>query len=143
MADLSPVSAAVHLLSGRAREGASGEAINAGQALAYDESDGKWYLADNNSATSARKAIHGISLTTVASAGRPIKIQTQGTIYLGCVVTVGGIYVVSATAGAICPEADLAVGNDVLIIGPGGNPAGELRQYSITLFCKDTGVAHP
>lgn len=116
--------------------------IAKGQALAYDSSVSKYYLADNDSATAARKTISGVSLTAASAAGLPIKVQKSGVIYISALVSVGGVYVVSSTAGGIMPYADLNTGDDIALVGVGGNsvdPASS--QYSLTLVLKDSNIA--
>jgi hypothetical protein len=44
-------------------------------------------------------------------------VQTAGNINLGATLTVGQIYVLSATAGGIAPVADLATGHYPSILG--------------------------
>ena len=93
-------------------------AITAGQTV-YENASGQWDLADANaSATTA--ACKGIALNG-AAAGQPVKAHTGGDITLGAgaAPVVGTIYVLSATAGAIAPAADLATGHYVVILGVG------------------------
>lgn len=136
MPDLSISAAEVALISGREITAVVGEAVTKGQALAFDGS--AYYLADNNSGTAARKTISGIALQTATLANTPIRIQKSGVIYLGALLTVSGVYVVSATAGGIAPYSDLATGNEILIVGVGGP-----KQYTMSLFFRDTGVSYP
>jgi hypothetical protein len=97
------------------QSGVAGVAIAAGDALYIDASDsGKLKLAVATSAAAsvfAGIALHG------AAAGQPITYLTSSTITIGATLHVGTIYVVSATAGKICPVADLVAGNYVTIIG--------------------------
>lgn len=115
-ADLSITAASVVPSSGAATiDVTSGATITAGKLCYINSTDGKAYLADANG-TAATKVLRGIALNA-ASAGQPVRLQTAGTITIGATVTVGEIYVLSATAGGICPEADLATGHTVSIVG--------------------------
>ena len=55
------------------------------------------------------------------TAGQPVyvTVQTEGEVDIGGTVTVGGVYVLSGTAGAIAPVADLATGDYTTVIGIG------------------------
>ncbi len=104
------------------REGTAGATITAGQVVYVDTSDSnKIKLADCDSSSStavvAGVALHG------ASSGQPIKYAPSGEITIGATVTVGEIYVLSGTAGGIAPEADLASGDYVSILGVGTTAA--------------------
>ncbi len=52
----------------------------------------------------------GVALNA-ASAGQPVTFQQYGNITIGATVATGTAYYVSATAGGICPEADLTTGD--------------------------------
>jgi len=96
--------------------GTSGATITAGQAIYEDSSDSyKLKLADCDN-TSTTATVKGIALNG-ASSGQPVDYITQGDLDLGATLTVGEIYVLSGTAGGICPEADLATDDYVSIIG--------------------------
>lgn len=117
MADLTITAANVVSASGSVRgQGFSNDTILAGKAISKDPNDGLLYLADNNSATAARKRTDGIALNT-ASPGQPVDFHVSGNLNPGATVAVGTIYVLSATGGGICPAADLASGNVTDIIG--------------------------
>jgi hypothetical protein len=59
----------------------------------------------------------GIALHAALS-GQPLRILIEGTVALGTTtVVLGGVYVVSATAGGIAPVADVASTNYVTILG--------------------------
>lgn len=118
MADLSITATNVEesnspvILTGRAAE-----AITAGQAL-YRLADSTYGLADADNASALIHKAVGIALNP-AAAGQRISLQTAGRINIGATVTVGEIYVLSGTAGGIAPEADLAAGDEVVILGVG------------------------
>lgn len=116
MSNLSITSANVLAGAGSpAVTGVAGAAIAAGDALYIDTSDSnKLKLAIATSA--AASVFAGIALHAAAS-GQPITYMTSGSITIGATVHVGTIYVVSATAGKLCPVADLVTGNYVTIVG--------------------------
>lgn len=95
--------------------GVAGATIAAGDALYVDASDSnKLKLAV---ATSAAAAVFAGIATHAALAGQPILYIPAGAITIGATLAVGTVYVVSATAGKICPVADLVAGNYLTIIG--------------------------
>jgi len=95
--------------SAKKTTGVAGETITAGQVL-YISTDGKMYKADANAAGATTVA--GIALGG-ASANQPVTyaVEDAGGINLGATLTVGLIYTLSATAGGICPSADLTSGD--------------------------------
>lgn len=99
----------------------AGETITAGQAVYLKESDGKLWKAQADG-TAAEAAFIGIALNG-AAAGQPVVILTSGSCTIGATVAVGGVYCVSATAGGICPVADLVSSDYVTIIGYGSTTA--------------------
>ena len=96
--------------------GVAGATVTAGQAVYLDTSDGKWKLADNNSATAAVRSPDGIALNG-ASNGQPLSVLTAGPITIGAALTAGVAYYLSNTPGGICPVADLATGEYPTVIG--------------------------
>jgi hypothetical protein len=123
MPDLSITAANVAVYADVApRDGTAGATITAGQVLYEDTSDSnKLKLADCDS-SSATATVVGIALHG-ASSGQPIKYAPSGELTIGATVTVGEIYVLSGTAGGIAPEADLASGDYVSILGVGTTAA--------------------
>jgi hypothetical protein len=116
MANLSITAASVQVSSTiPLTRGIAGATIAAGDALYSDASDNnKMKLAIATSVAAATFA--GIA-THAALAGQPILYIPAGAITIGATLAVGSVYVVSATAGKICPVADLVAGNFVTIIG--------------------------
>lgn len=117
MANLS-ITAANVLVPGRAarRRGLAGAAITAGQVCYLDAADKRWKLADADASfmtgvTEVALALNG------AAAGQPIELAAGGDINMGSVFTAGTAYYLSATAGAICPRADLGPGDRVIQLG--------------------------
>jgi hypothetical protein len=112
MADLSVTAASVLASSTATKStGVAGATITAGQALYADATaDGVLKLADAN-ASLATSTMVGIALHA-ALTGQPITYVTADSNFahgLGS-VTAGQVIVLSATAGALAPVADLATG---------------------------------
>lgn len=110
-ADLSVTAASV-LASATALTGAgtAGATITAGQTLYIDASDSnKLKLADAN-ASAATATVVGIALNGAAS-GQPVRyVYEDSTFTPGATLTVGEVYILSATAGGLAPVGDLASG---------------------------------
>ncbi len=96
--------------------GTAGAAITAGQVVYKDAADGKFKLADCDSATAAAKNPYGIALNG-ASSGQPLDVQRSGDITIGGTLTEGTAYYLSGTAGGIAPLADIASGDDPILLG--------------------------
>lgn len=91
-----------------------GEAVVQGQVVYTEPADGKYYKA--RATTVALAAARGIVVTPAPLNGYGL-IVTSGNMNLGAALVVGETYVVSATAGLICPIADLVLGNVVTHLG--------------------------
>jgi hypothetical protein len=97
-------------------QGTLGATVTEGQALYLDSSAGTYKLADTND-TSAIATIAGIAMTGGVS-GQPVSVLTGGDYNPGgTILTVGEIYVLSATAGGVAPADDLATGWKTAVIG--------------------------
>lgn len=96
--------------------GTAGATITAGQVVYRDSSTHTFKLADANSATAEVRSPLGIALNG-ASSGQPLAVLTGGDITIGATVTAGVAYYLSATAGGICPVADLTTGDYPTVIG--------------------------
>jgi hypothetical protein len=96
--------------------GTAGEAVTAGQAVYLDPTSKKWMKADSNSATAAARQPGGIALSG-AALNQPLTVQTSGDITVGGTLTAGVAYYLSATAGGICPVADVTTGDFVCLLG--------------------------
>lgn len=117
MADLSITAANVAVTGGsESVAGTAGAAITAGQVLYRDASDGTYKLADADSATVAARSPAGIALNS-AAAGQPVRVHIRGPVTIGATIAGGTAYFLSATAGGICPAADLAAGDYPTIVG--------------------------
>lgn len=118
MADITITATSV-LTSGTKQQGTLGETVTAGQAVYKKSSDSKWYKAQADG-TAEENGSNGIAIAMTGGA------TGQGFLYVdkaGVTVTIGGTvaagteYYVSATAGGICPFADLVSTNRVCRIG--------------------------
>ena len=106
MADLVPVAADVAAGAGAGdANGTSGATLTAGMVAYTIEASGKYGIADCTT-SAATAEVSGIMLNG-ASDTQPAKLHTRGPLDLGCTITVGTIYVLSASGG-ICPSTDLA-----------------------------------
>lgn len=141
MADLSVTPASVGPVSGTPNdtqfgEGTAGATILAGQTIYIDTANSNVIkLADANAASPAY-VVAGVAMHG-ASAGQPIKYAKAGKYTAGGTIVVGTVYVQSATAGGICPAADLASGHFTTVIG-----IGETAAY-LRLVLATAGVAVP
>ncbi len=117
MADLS-ITAANVVAGGSSvtTDGTAGAAITAGQVVYRDATTGRYLLADNNSGTAAARSPAGIALNGAAT-GQPVEVLTRGAVTIGATLTPGVAYYLSATAGGICPVADLTTGHYPTIMG--------------------------
>jgi hypothetical protein len=94
-----------------------GATIAQGNPVYRDDADGKWKLADNNvSALLAGSKGFGVALTA-GSDGQPGLVHVGGDINLGGTLVVGETYALSATAGALCPIADVVTTNFATVLG--------------------------
>jgi hypothetical protein len=90
-------------------------AITAGQLVAKDV-NGKFILADADGVSPAYKVV-GIALDS-AGANQPLDVATaDATFVVGGTLVVGQVYILSATAGAICPTTDGATGMNRQVMG--------------------------
>lgn len=94
--------------------GTAGETITAGKAVFLNVATNRWMLSDNNG--TGTRTVKGIALNG-ASANQPVAVLKDGDITIGAILTAGTDYWLSATAGGICPRADLDVGMDTIQIG--------------------------
>jgi hypothetical protein len=116
MADLSITAANVARGTGsQVSSGTADVAITQGKSVYLDTTTQTIKLADADALASASINV-GVSLNA-AAAGQPVTYQTFGPITIGATVTVGTAYYVSATAGSICLESDLASGDFPLLLG--------------------------
>lgn len=113
MADLTVTSASVSPYTGSTSpsviaRGTAGATIAAGQSVYLDSATSTLKLADADSSTATAYGV-GIALHASLS-GQPIAYVTGGIYTPGATLVKGSVYCVSATAGGICPVADLTTG---------------------------------
>jgi hypothetical protein len=117
MADLSQTAANVSLTDSAGvvtRLVQYGETVSQGMPVYKKTSDSKYWKADADAVDTA--SADGIALTPGAANEYGIIIES-GLVDIGATLTVGATYVVSTTAGAIAPIADLASGDFTTILG--------------------------
>lgn len=120
MADVSITAANVLAAStASTKQGTGGEAFTQGDVLYKRSSDNKYLKAQaDGTAEEAGSVELVMALTDCAADGQPCVVLTLGDVDLGSVLTEGEIYVVSATAGAIAPEADISTSTHyVTVVG--------------------------
>lgn len=94
--------------------GLAGATITAGQAVFRDGTTGKFLLSDADGAN--LKQVTGLALHGAAD-GQPLAVQTGGDIVPGATLVAGTTYYLAPTPGDIGPLADVASGDDPIIIG--------------------------
>lgn len=116
MADLSITAANVVAAStSTTKAGTAGATITAGQAVYKLAADGLIHPADAND--SAKYKAVGIALNG-ASVNQPIDyVEKSNDLDIGATLTIGTVYVLSATAGGVAPAADLTTGDYAVILG--------------------------
>jgi hypothetical protein len=97
------------------QSGTAGVTITAGQALYLDATDGKLKLAQADG-TAAEAACVGHALHG-ATANQPLAYAAGGTFNIGATTVKTTTYVLSAAAGATCPQADLVSTNRIVRLG--------------------------
>lgn len=134
MADLTVTAASVAYISGGKATGTAGATITAGQSVYLDAATSTVKLADADASAATADCI-GIALHG-SLAGQPITYQTDGTLTIGATMTLGAPYFVSATAGGICPPADVVSPLRTTLIGVA------TTTTVLTLKLYTSGVVH-
>lgn len=117
MTDLTITAANVVAGVGASTEnGTLGATVTAGQVVYKAAADGKWYLADNNSATAEVRIAKGIALNGGGN-NQPVRVLLSGLVTIGATMTAGVSYYLGDTPGGICPVADLSGGEYTCLIG--------------------------
>jgi hypothetical protein len=118
MADISVTAADVVGVSGSYSQAQyiAGATITAGQAVYVDTANDNVLKLAQADGTALEATVKGIALCG-ASAGQPCIIATSGDIDIGASLTVATVYILSATAGGVCPVADLASSSYLSVIG--------------------------
>jgi len=91
------------------------ESVTQGQSVYYDTATNKYTRALSGDVV-AKADAKGIVLTPAGIDGQCV-IAIGGLVNLGATLSVGEIYVVSATVGLIAPIGDLTTGHFVTILG--------------------------
>ncbi len=110
-ADLSQTAASVVKVSGTSENLLLGGTVTAGMAVRKDASN-NIVAAANTSAANAE--VYGIALNG-GGAGQPVVVQRDGIVNLGATLSVGKIYVLSAS-GLISPADDVATADYISTI---------------------------
>ena len=113
-----------------------GSTVVPGNLLYLDTTDNKYKLADADVSETTAGA-SAIAVTPGSDTDNGIVITSGSVILVGATLTIGGAYVVSATAGAIAPEADLTTNDYVTRIGT----AATTTRLDLTFTA--TGIQHP
>lgn len=117
MADLTITAANVIAQSGSTKtSGTAGATITAGKIVYLDSADGKYKLADADSATTAVRSPAGVALNGAAD-GQPLSVCTSGPVTIGATMSAGVAYYLSPTPGGIAPVADILAGDYPSILG--------------------------
>ena len=117
MADISITAANVVAGNGATlASGKAGATVTAGQVVYQDPTTGLYSPANNNNASAANRSPAGIALNG-ASSGQPLNIIQSGPMTIGGTLTPAVMYYLSATAGGICPVADLGAGKYPAALG--------------------------
>lgn len=87
--------------------------MSAGQSV-YRDVDGRVKLALNSNVT--RKEALGVLCSPVTAIGQPVMVQTDGEMTGGTGLTKGEVYVLSATAGSVCPIGELVANAHVVVM---------------------------
>lgn len=137
MAAITVTAGSVAILSGNAERVTYGEAITQGQPVR--EVSGKYYMCNHTTSTDAAAA--GIALTPGATDAYGYIVRHDEAQMLipasAGAMTVGNVYCVGATDGAIVPFADLATGDYLTILGTC------IAADTLRLGVVATGVALP
>ena len=97
-------------------EGTAAAAINAGQ-LVYKNALGLWDLADADGISPLYK-VAGMAIDSAPGANQPIAVVTDDPdLIVGGSTPIGTTMIVSATAGAMCPDVDGATGMYKSVVG--------------------------
>lgn len=119
MADLAPLESLVGLSTSavggqRTETIQAGEAISRGEVYYKDPTQGnKAYLAQCDDTT--KRAAAGVAMTATDADGYFLGL-TSGQFAVGAAVSIPNDYVLSATAGKMCPRSDLVSGDYLVVL---------------------------
>lgn len=135
MADLAITVASVLAGAGSSiKHGTAGAAVTAGQAVYLDTATGTYKLADNDAAVALHSAA-GIALHG-SLGGQPLAVLLGGPVTIGAAMVAGSAYYLSSTPGALCPAADLGIGDEPVLIGLASSTTVldvAIRETNVTL----------
>lgn len=97
-------------------QGTAGASITAGQPLYIDTANGNVLKVADADASDLASTVAGIALHAAAS-GQPIVYAKGGYVTFNAVLVAGKAYVLGATAGDICPIADLTTSWRTSLLG--------------------------
>lgn len=133
MADLTITATNVVAVSGNTVKKTCGAtAITQGKVVFEDTSASDVKISDANVTSLAQ--VSGVALTSSAPDQPVVYLENGGVLGGLAGVTAGTTYCLSATAGNICPQADLTTNDRVIRLGYG------LTTATIKLDIADTGV---
>lgn len=118
MADLSLTAGSIlAAATANIKRGKAGATVTAGQIVYLDPADSEYKLADADNLPAAGVTAVFMALNG-ASDGQPLAVLQGGDVSMGSVLTAGTAYYLSPTAaGGIAPLADIASGDDVILLG--------------------------
>lgn len=137
MADYSVTASSVQLLSGSAQVATAGEALTGGQPFYLDNGNNSVAMKSDANA-SGKDRIDGICLPVSVAANQTFTYATPGqTINPGFTANQTDVVILSTTAGALAPVADLASASKLTI-------AGVMQATNqLYLLCYQSAVAKP
>lgn len=122
MVDISQTPANVKWVSGTRPEIVkAGATVAAGQPVYRNTSTGEYELADAD--TDAASEFAGVAITDGVDGREMLMAPPGAVINWGATLPAGTIVTLSTTAGGICPEADLATGDYVVVLAIGAGTA--------------------
>ena len=138
MADLAPTAASVVAADGAVTksEHIAGASIVAGDWLYMDTANDNVMKLAQADGTALEATVYGMALNT-AAIGQPVLVARAGNVDFGCVLTVAAVYILSATAGKICPVADLVSSSYLSIVGYG------TAANNLAIAIQNSGVEKP
>jgi hypothetical protein len=124
MADLTVTAASVLHTSGDRETGVAGASITAGQAVYIDTANSYVLKLAQCDGTTLEATVAGIALNSAGTAQPVVYAKTGAVINIGATTAKTTTYVLSATAGGVCPQADLVSTNNIVRIGHATGTSG-------------------
>jgi len=113
MADISVTASAV---TGTAADTGTAAATLAAGVVVFKDATNSNKLTASDCNDTTKASFYGITLNG-GDAGQPLIVHKSGDLTMNAALTAGTFYYLSATAGKICPIADLTTGCRVIQIG--------------------------